>query len=279
MPVLPSVPRRRAASRVASGPTRVMVGQTKASARPPSRDRWFLPNQAWANSTRDSNGLVCTTLGMREVAQGELVGVVQVDAQLARRLDQQAAGARVADIEHEVDLDGAAARPLGVADQLDRREVHGIGQQAEEGEIARGRFLRLLLDVAVDLLERGARMQFAEQLLQPLRSSSSGAAASDWRAAAGASANKRARRSRPWATARDRRGPRPRRSGRCRRPARRGSGCPARRDSPRRSAPRDRPRARAPSRPGPRGTGCWAAPAGTAPAPTCRGRAPARPWR
>ena len=108
-------------------------------------------------------------LGMREIAQGQLIGVVQVDAQLARRLDQQAAGARVADIEHQVDLDGAAARPLGVADQLDRREVNGIGQQAEEGEVAGDGFLRLLLDVALDLLERGARMQFAEQLLQPLR--------------------------------------------------------------------------------------------------------------
>ena len=41
-------------------------------------------------------------------------------------------------------------------------------EQAQEGEIARGRFLRLLLDVAVDLLERGARMELAEQLLQPL---------------------------------------------------------------------------------------------------------------
>ena len=107
-------------------------------------------------------------LGMREIAQGKLVGVVQVDAQFARRLDQEAAGARVADIEHQVDLDGAAARPLGVADQLDRREVHGIGQQAEEGEIARDRLLRLLLDVAFDLLERGARMELAEQLLEPL---------------------------------------------------------------------------------------------------------------
>ena len=105
---------------------------------------------------------------MREIAQGELVGIVQVDAQLARRLDQQAAGARVADIEHQVDLDGAAARPLGVAHQLDRREVHGIGQQAQEGEIARDRLLRLLLDVAFDLLERGARMELAEQLLEPL---------------------------------------------------------------------------------------------------------------
>ena len=76
-------------------------------------------------------------LGMREVAQREFVGVVQVDAQLAGRLDQQAAGARVADIEHEVDLDGAAARPLGVAHQLDRREVRRLGQQAQEGEVAR----------------------------------------------------------------------------------------------------------------------------------------------
>ncbi len=32
-------------------------------------------------------------LGTRQIAQGELVGIVQVDAELARRLDQQAAGA------------------------------------------------------------------------------------------------------------------------------------------------------------------------------------------
>ena len=69
-------------------------------------------------------------LGMREVAQREFIGVVEIDAKLARRLDQEAAGARIADIEHEIDLDRAAARVLGVADQLDRREVHGLRQQA-----------------------------------------------------------------------------------------------------------------------------------------------------
>ncbi len=54
-------------------------------------------------------------LGMREVAQRQFVGIVQVDAQLAGRLDQQPAGARIADVEHEIDLDRAAAGPLGVA--------------------------------------------------------------------------------------------------------------------------------------------------------------------
>ena len=107
--------------------------------------------------------------GMREVAQRELVGIVQVDAEFAGRLDQEAAGPRIADIEHEVDLDGAAARPFGIAHQLDRREVGCCGEQTEERQIAGQRLLRLLLDVVVDLLGRGARMEFAEQLLEPLR--------------------------------------------------------------------------------------------------------------
>ena len=85
--------------------------------------------------------------------------------------------------------------------------------------------------------------------------------------------------SRPWRKVPDKPGPRPRRSGRYRRRARRGSGCPARRGSLHRSAPRDRRRGCAPSRQALRGTGCWDEPAGTARVPTCRGRVQARPWR
>ena len=105
---------------------------------------------------------------MREIAQGEFVGIVEVDAEVSRGLDQQAAGPRISDVENEIDFDRAAAGPFRVAHQLDGGEVRRGGQQSEEGEVARGGFLRLLLDVGFDLLDGRPWMQLAEQFLEPL---------------------------------------------------------------------------------------------------------------
>src|ERR1700716_2374433 len=48
------------------------------------------------------------------------------------------------------------------------KEGRARGQQGEKGEMAGGGLLRLLLDVSLDLLERGARLFLADRLLEPL---------------------------------------------------------------------------------------------------------------
>jgi hypothetical protein len=73
-----------------------------------------------------------------ELAQAEHGAVVEVERPVRVLLHQHAAGAAVAEIEHEIDIDRPVGQECGGdVDRLDARDQPGLVEGREEGEVAR----------------------------------------------------------------------------------------------------------------------------------------------
>ena len=103
-----------------------------------------------------------------QIAQLQNIGIAKFNFFLIGKiLDQHAAGAAVADIEHEIDIDRLNGGIIGQrVDQLQARQRYSFRQKLEKGDIARGVFERLtVLGTQGASALRG--LELGEQLVDP----------------------------------------------------------------------------------------------------------------